>query len=134
MQEIEHIRRSPDADAVWHFYARANGLRDYFQREVLAELPNYARRALQMEIDALTGLKKDDPIPPLAEIFLLKGERCLHDLLSMNYDGAGSKHFRKCVTEAAETVKEALITSWRDGAKVIVLPSTAVGWRSSNNV
>jgi hypothetical protein len=54
----------------------------------------------------------------------------LHDLLSMNYDGAGSKHFRKCVTEAAEAVNEALIASWRDGAKVIVLPSTAVGWCS----
>ena len=134
MQEIEHIRRSPDADAVGHFYARVNGLRDYFQREVLAELPNYMRRALQTEINALAGLKKDDPIPPLAEIILLKGERCLHDLLSMSYDGAGSKHFRKCVTEAAEAVNEALIASWRDGAKVIVLPSTAVGWRSSDNV
>jgi hypothetical protein len=76
VEETEHFRRSPDADAVGHFYARANGLRDYFQREVLAELPNYARRALQMEIDALAGLKKDDRIPPLAEIFFLKGERC----------------------------------------------------------
>ena len=115
----DNAKLSRDSKAVAFFEDAANKLRTYFEREVLAALPQFARRALESELNALPSLSGIDPIPSLAEISLLRAEQCAHDLLSMNYDGAASSFLRRSVREAASEIQAAAIAASRNGGNVI---------------
>ncbi|MGE0195743.1 MAG: hypothetical protein AB7P48_08980 [Methylocystis sp.] len=92
---------------------------------MLAALPEFARCALQKELEALAGLSIDDPFPPLAEISLLRAEQCAHDLLSMNQDGPASAFLRQRVSETATEIKAALVASSSAGGNIVFFPTAA---------
>jgi hypothetical protein len=115
----DNAKLSTESQAVAFFEDAANKLRSYFEREVLAALPDFARCALESELGALSKLSSADPFPPLAEIALLRAEQCAHDLLSMNYDGAASSFLRRSVREAASEIQAAAIAASRNGGNVI---------------
>lgn len=116
------VKLSTDGQAVVFFDDAANNLRTYFEREVLAALPDFARQALEIELEALSDLPGEDRFPPLAEITLMRAEQCAHDLLSMNYDGPASAFLRQCVREAAINIKTAVIAASADSGKIVVFP------------
>lgn len=120
-----NAKLSMDSKAVAFCEEAANKLRTYFEREVLAELPDFARAALERQLESLSDLSVDDPIPPLAEISLLRGEQCAHDLLSMNYDGAASSFLRRSIREAATEVQAAVIAVSMNGGNVIAFRARA---------
>jgi hypothetical protein len=113
---------STDNRTVALFEEAANKFRTYFEREVLAALPEFARRELESELNALANLSEDDPVPQLAEASLVRAEQCAHDLLSMNYDGPAGSFLRRKVREAASDIKGAVIAASRRGANVINFP------------
>lgn len=117
------VKLSTDSQAVVFFENAANGLRTYFEGQVLAALPVFARRALQRELESLAELSSDDQIPPLAEISLLRAEQCAHDLLSMNHEGPASAFLRQRVSEAATEIKAALLSSSRGGGNIVFFPA-----------
>ncbi|TLG75145.1 hypothetical protein FEV16_11580 [Methylocystis sp. B8] len=121
----ENARLSMDSKAVAFFEDAANKLRTYFEREVLAELSDFARPALESELESLATLSGDDPIPPLAEISLLRGEQCAHDLLSMNYEGAATSFIRRSIREAATEVQAAVLAASMNGGNVIAFRARA---------
>ena len=124
MMNSDYAKLSPDGQAVAYFDDAANKFRGYFESELLAALPDFARRALEKDWAALPDLKNSDPIPPLIYASLIRGERCAHDLLSMNYEGHANSHFRKRVNEAADAVKAAVVASWIERGNVISFPAT----------
>ncbi|WP_292530625.1 hypothetical protein [Methylocystis sp.] len=113
---------STDNRTVALFEEAANKFRTYFEREVLAALPEFARRELESELNALANLSEDDPVPQLAEASLVRAEQCAHDLLSMNYDGPAGSFLRRSVREAASDIKGAVIAASRRGGNVINFP------------
>ncbi|MFO1102067.1 MAG: hypothetical protein U1E20_04075 [Methylocystis sp.] len=100
----------------------ANKFRTYFERQVLAVLPEFARRELESELNALSDLSESDQIPALAETSLIRAEQCAHDLLSMNYDGPAGVFLRRSVREAAADIKGAVIAASRQSGNVINFP------------
>lgn len=113
---------STDNQTVALFEEAANGFRTYFEREVLAALPEFARRELEGELNALSYLSGADPIPALAEASLVRAEQCAHDLLSMNYDGPAGAFLRRSVRETAAEIKGAVIAASKRGGNVITFP------------
>jgi len=122
MLNADEAKLSPDGQAVAYFATAANKLRDYFEGEVLSALPDFARRALEKELEALPALKNADTIPPLVDISLVRAERCAHDLLSMNYDGPASAYLRACIIEASDAIGAAIVASWSKGGTIIAFP------------
>jgi len=113
-----------DSRACAFFEDAANKLRTHFERQVLAALPDFARRALESELNAFSKLSSADPVPPLAEVSLVRAEQCAHDLLSMNYDGAAHSFFRRCVSEAsAEIAASAVIAASGQGGNIVIFPT-----------
>lgn len=113
---------STDNRTVALFEEAANKFRTYFEREVLAALPEFARRELESELNALSDLSETDPVPALAETSLVRAEQCAHDLLSMNYDGPAGSFLRRSVREAAADIKGSVIAASRRGGNVIAFP------------
>ncbi len=113
---------STDNRTVALFEEAANNFRTYFERQVLAALPEFARRELESELNALSDLSEDDPVPALAETSLVRAEQCAHDLLSMNYDGPAGSFLRRSVREAAADIKGSVIAASRRGGNVIAFP------------
>jgi hypothetical protein len=111
-----------DGRACAFFEDAANKLRTHFERQVLAALPEFARRALEGELNALAKLSGADPVPPLAEISLVRAEQCAHDLLSMNYEGAAHSFFRRCVSEASADIAAAVIAASGQGGNIVIFP------------
>lgn len=108
MTKRELIGMSADEKATAYLCDATNNLREYFHGEVLAALPDNARRALEREIDFLADKPGDTPWPPLANLTMECGEQCLYDLIAYNHDGAASDHFRKCVDETVKAVVAAM--------------------------
>ncbi|MBM3579025.1 MAG: hypothetical protein FJX40_15635 [Alphaproteobacteria bacterium] len=117
-----NAKLSTDNQTVALFEEAANRFRTYFEREVLAALPEFARRELESELNALSFLSGADPVPALAEASLVRAEQCAHDLLSMNYDGSASSFLRRSVQEAAVDIKATVIAASRRGGNVITFP------------
>ncbi len=113
---------STDNRTVALFEEAANNFRTYFERQVLAALPEFARRELESELNALSDLSETDPVPALAETSLVRAEQCAHDLLSMNYDGSAGSFLRRSVREAAADIKGSVIAASRRGGNVIAFP------------
>lgn len=117
-----NAKLSTDNRTVALFEEAANSFRSYFERQVLAALPEFARRELEGELNALADLSESDPVPPLAEAALVRAEQCAHDLLSMNYDGPAGSFLRRSVRDAAADVKGAVIAASRRNGNVISFP------------
>ncbi|AZG76165.1 MAG: hypothetical protein CTY36_11565 [Methylocystis sp.] len=111
-----------DSQACAFFEDAASKLRTHFERQVLAALPDFARPALECELNALSKLSSADPVPPLAEISLVRAEQCAHDLLSMNYEGAAHSFFRRCVSEASADIAAAVIAASGQGGNIVIFP------------
>ena len=111
-----------DSRACAFFEDAANKLRTHFERQVLAALPDFARRALESELNAFSKLSGADPVPPLAEVSLMRAEQCAHDLLSMNYEGAAHSFFRRCVSEASAEIAAAVIAASGQGGNIVIFP------------
>ncbi|MBI5313110.1 MAG: hypothetical protein HZB28_08315 [Methylocystis sp.] len=111
-----------DSRACAFFEDAANKLRTHFERQVLAALPDFARRALESELNAFSKLSSADPVPPLAEVSLMRAEQCAHDLLSMNYEGAAHSFFRRCVSETSAEIAAAVIAASGQGGNVVIFP------------
>ncbi|MBM3578208.1 MAG: hypothetical protein FJX40_11225 [Alphaproteobacteria bacterium] len=108
MTKLELIEMSADEEAMASLCNATNNLREYFQGEVLAALPGFARKALEREIEFLADKPGDFPWPPLANLTMERGEQCLRDIIAYNHDGAASDHFRDCVNETVEAVVAAI--------------------------
>ena len=108
MTKFELIEMSADEEATAFLCDATNNLREYFQGEVLAGLPDFARMALEREILFLADKPGDTPWPLLANVTMERGEQCLFDLIAYNHDGAASDHFRKCVNKTVEAVVVAM--------------------------
>ena len=108
MTKFELIEMSADEEATAYLCDATHNLRGYFLDEVLAALPDNARKALEREILFLVDKPSDTPWPPLANVTMERGEQCLFDLIAYNHDGAASDHFRKCVNETVEAVVVAM--------------------------
>lgn len=117
-----NAKLSTDNRTVALFEEAANKFRTYFELQVLATLPEFARRELESELNALADLSDSDQIPALAETSLIRAEQCAHDLLSMNYDGPAGSFLRRSVREAAADIKGAVIAASRQGGNVIHFP------------
>ena len=117
-----NAKLSTDNRTVALFEDAANNFRTYFERQVLAALPEFARRELESELNALSDLSGTDPVPALAEASLIRAEQCAHDLLSMNYDGPAGSFLRRSVREAAADIKTAVIAASRRSGNVIAFP------------
>ncbi len=117
-----NAKLSADNQTVVLFEEAANEFRTYFEREVLAALPEFARRELESELNALSHLSGADPIPALAEAALVRAEQCAHDLLSMNYDGPAGAFLRRSVREAAAEIKGAALAASKRSGNVISFP------------
>jgi hypothetical protein len=117
-----NAKLSTDNRTVALFEEAANKFRSYFERQVLAALPEFARRELENELNALADLSDADQIPTLAETSLVRAEQCAHDLLSMNYDGTAGSFLRRSVREAAADIKGAVIAASRQGGNIINFP------------
>lgn len=117
-----NAKLSTDNQTVALLEEAANRFRTYFEREVLAALPEFARRELESELNALSFLSGADPVPALAEASLVRAEQCAHDLLSMNYDGPAGSFLRRSVQEAAADIKGTVIAASRRGGNVITFP------------
>ena len=111
-----------DSRACAFFEDAANKLRTHFERQVLAALPDFARRALESELNAFSKLSGADPVPPLAEVSLVRAEQCAHDLLSMNYEGAAHSFFRRCVSEASAEIATAVIAASGQDGNIVIFP------------
>jgi hypothetical protein len=111
-----------DSRACAFFEDAANKLRTHFERQVLAALPDFARRALESELNAFSKLSGADPVPPLAEVSLMRAEQCAHELLSMNYEGAAHSFFRRCVSEASAEIAAAVIAASGQGGNIVIFP------------
>ncbi|MBG0803929.1 hypothetical protein IYW40_20920 [Methylocystis sp. H4A] len=111
-----------DSRACAFFEDAANKLRTHFERQVLAALPDFARRALESELNAFSKLSGADPVPPLAEVSFMRAEQCAHDLLSMNYEGAAHSFFRRCVSEASAEIAAAVIAASGQGGNIVIFP------------
>jgi hypothetical protein len=112
-----------DSQACAIFEDAANKLRTYFEAQVLASVPDFARRALEKELEGLSKLSSADPVPPLAEVSLMRAEQCAHDLLSMNYEGPAHSFLRRCVSEAAADIASAVIAASGQGGKIVIFPT-----------
>lgn len=108
MTKLESIEMSADEEALALLCHAANNLRRYFHGQVVAVLPDNARRALENEISFLAQKPADTPWPPLATLTMEHGEQCLLDLIAYNHDGAASDHFRDCVNKTVEAVVAAI--------------------------
>ena len=108
MTKLELIEMSADEEALAFLCDAANSLREYYQGEVLAGLPGFARKALEREILFLSDKPADTPWPVLAILTMEHGEQCLLDLIAYNHDGDASDHFRKCVNNTVEAVVVAI--------------------------
>jgi hypothetical protein len=117
-----NAKLSTDNRTVALFEEAANKFRTYFERQVLAALPEFARRELENELNALADLSDADQIPTLAETSLVRAEQCAHDLLSMNYEGTAGSFLRRSVREAAADIKGAVIAASRQGGNIINFP------------
>ncbi|MGZ9116066.1 hypothetical protein [Methylocystis sp. H62] len=73
-------------------------------------------------MNALSKLSSADPVPPLAEISLVRAEQCAHDLLSMNYEGVAHSFFRRCVSEASADIAAAVIAASGEGGNIVIFP------------
>lgn len=114
-----------DSEACACFEDAANKLRVYFEAQVLASVPDFARRALESELEGLSKLSSADPVPPLAEVSLMRAEQCAHDLLSMNYEGTAHSFLRRCVSEAAADIAAAVIAASGQGGKIVIFPTSS---------
>lgn len=111
-----------DSRACAFFEDAANKLRTHFERQVLAALPDFARRALESELNAFSKLSSADPVPPLADVSFMRAEQCAHDLLSMNYEGDAHSFFRRCVSEASAEIAAAVIAASGQGGNIVIFP------------
>lgn len=105
------ISVSPHHEVVEHFEDAARNLRERFRSSVSEALPDFARRLFEREWQDSADLTSIDSIPPLALAYLIRCERCVYDVLNRNYDGCANSHFEKCVSEAANEIRERVIRS-----------------------
>ena len=111
-----------DSRACAFFEDAANNLRTHFERQVLAALPAFARRALERELNAFSKLSSSAPVPPLAAVSFMRAEQWAHDLLSMNYEGDAHSFFRRCVSEASAEIAAAVIAASGQGGNIVIFP------------
>ncbi|MBM3563285.1 MAG: hypothetical protein FJX48_09070 [Alphaproteobacteria bacterium] len=114
-------------EAVEQFEDAARKLRERFRASVAEALPGFARRLFEREWQESADITIIESIPPLALVYLISCERCVHDLLNRNYEGVASVHFERCVIEAAKDIRAKVTASWsyEDGAIRIPRKRTA---------
>lgn len=116
------ISISPHHEAVKDFEDAARKLRERFRLSVAEALPSFARQSFERQWQESCDLTSIEEIQPLALVYLMSCERCVHDLLTKNYEGATNSHFEKCVSEASNDIRAQVIGLWSfEGSAVRIL-------------
>lgn len=116
------VSLSPHHEAIKDFEDAARKLRERFRLSVAEALPEFARQLYERQWQESCDLKSIEEIPPLALVYLISCERCVHDLLTKNYEGAAISHFEKCISEASNDIRAQVIGLWNfEGSAIRIL-------------
>ncbi|MBM3553513.1 MAG: hypothetical protein FJX45_17635 [Alphaproteobacteria bacterium] len=116
------VSLSPHHEAIKDLEDAARKLRERFRSSVNEALPEFARQLFERQWQESCDLTSIEEIQPLALVYLISCERCVHDLITKNYDGVANSHFEKCVSEASNDIRAQVIGLWSfEGSAIRIL-------------